>query len=294
MHAPSAQGAPDTTPLDERPAPQPAYPLMPGAEPFYYQAGEVGCVLVHGFTSTPFEMRGLGAYLAEQGISAYAPLLAGHGTSPEELQHTTWVDWYASVNDALDLMMARCRRVYLVGLSLGGALTLFTAAQRRHDPTLHPDPSAVATKGQALAGIVAMSSPIYLPPGLGSALRGLIPGVPYVEKFFRDIEDPEARAAHVGYTRSSVAAMASLIEFLEPVRKALPRVKVPTLVIYARHDHVVPCVSSHYIYSRVGTADKRMLALHRGFHIVTVDTDREKVFEGVHSFISEREKGSKT
>jgi carboxylesterase len=119
-------------------------------------------------------------------------------------------------------------------------------------------------------------------------LKGLNKSMPFVNKFFKDIEDPEARERHLGYDRSPVSALASLVEFLDPVRGSLPRVKVPSLVIYARHDHVVPCVSSHHIYSRIGTSDKRMVALHRGFHIVTVDTDREKVYSAIHKFIVER------
>ena len=65
-------------------------PIMPGAEPFLYEAGETGCLLVHGFTSSPSEMRGLGRYLADRGITANAGLLPGHGTSPADLQGVTW------------------------------------------------------------------------------------------------------------------------------------------------------------------------------------------------------------
>lgn len=268
---PASHPARDTIPLTPDRSPGERR-IMPGAEPFLYKAGEVGCLMLHGFTSSPFEMRGLGHYLAARGITAGAPLLAGHGTSPEDLQATTWRDWYESVEAALDTMLAQCKRVYLAGLSLGGALALYTAAHR----------------GKELAGIVVMSAPIYLPPGLGSALKGLNRSTPYMNKFYKDIEDPVARNNHVGYDRSPVTALASLVEFLEPVRTSLPRVKVPSLVIYARHDHVVPCISSHHIYSRIGTSNKRMVALHRGFHIVTVDTDREKVYEAVYGFVSSR------
>jgi carboxylesterase len=246
---------------------------MPGAEPFLYEAGDVGCLLLHGYTSTPFEMRGTGRFLADRGITVSAPLLAGHGTAPEDLAGKTWHDWHASVNNALDHLLTRCKRVYVAGLSLGGALTLYSAAHRGHE----------------IAGIVAMSSPIYIPQPVSLLLRGLQPNMPFMGKPFRDIEDPVARERHVSYTRSPVDCTASLVEFLGHVRGALPRVKVPSLVIYARHDHVVPCVSSHYIYSRLGTSRKQMVALHRGYHIVTVDTDHERVQSSILNFISTNE-----
>ena len=263
-----------TTPLSLPFAlPEAKHPLMPGAEPFLYEAGPVGVLLVHGFTSSPYEMRGIASHLAERGITAGGLLLAGHGTAHEDLQGKTWHDWYESVSNALDVMRERCDRVYLAGLSLGGALTLYTASQR----------------GADLAGIVAMSAPIYVPTGVSSLLRGIKTQMPYLSKPYRDISDPDAHSNHVSYNFSPVDATASLIEFLGHVRLALPRVHVPALVIYARQDHVVPSISSHHIYSRLGSRDKRMIALQRGFHIVTVDYDRERVYQAVYDFIAARE-----
>ena len=244
--------------------------LIAGAEPFLYQSGKVGCLLLHGYTSSPFEMRELAHYLAERGITAGAPLLAGHGTAPEDLAGKTWLDWVASVNSALDDMLSRCERVFVAGLSLGGALALYTAAHR----------------GRELAGIVAMSSPIYIPSPLGFVLNGLKTNMPFMNKPFKDIEDPDARERHLSYERSPVDATASLVDFVGRVRGALPQVKAPTLIIYARHDHVVPCISSHHIYSRIGTPRKQMIALHRGFHIVTVDSDRARVNTAIYNFIN--------
>src|SRR4051812_6870226 len=245
-------------------------PLIPGAEPFLYGAGDVGCLMVHGYTASPFEMRGLARYLAERGMTAGALLLEGHGTVPEDLQDKTWLDWYASVNRGLDYMLSRCSKVYLVGLSLGGALSLYTAAHR----------------GDDLAGIVPISSPIYIPHGVSYLLKSLNGSMPFMNKPYRDIEDPQAREEHISYPRSPVNSTASLVEFLVEVRGALPRIKIPTLVVYARHDHVVPGVSSHYIYARLGTPRKHMLALHNGFHICTVDTDREKLYSSIDEFIT--------
>ena len=243
--------------------------VMPGAEPFLYEAGEMGCLMVHGFTSTPFEMRGLGRYLANRGITAGAGLLSGHGTSPADLQNVTWRDWHAAVDTQLDTMLVTCKRVYLVGLSLGGALSLYVAAQR----------------GDEVAGVVAMSAPIFLPRPLGFVLNRMRRRIPYMKKRFRDIQDPIARANHVNYMSAPVDAIASLVEFLPLVRASLPQVKVPALIIRARRDHVVPPASSRYIYRRLGSQDKHLLTLDKGFHIVTVDRAREQVYAAIFDFI---------
>ncbi|MEO5953672.1 MAG: alpha/beta fold hydrolase [Chloroflexia bacterium] len=256
--------------------PQAEHPFLPGAEPFIYPAGEVACLFVHGFTSSAYEMREPARYLADRGITAGACLLAGHGSAPEDLRGKTWQDWYASVTTAIDLLRANYKHVYLAGLSLGGALTLYAASQY----------------GDKLAGIIVMSAPVYVPSGVAHLLRGIQGPLPFITKPYRDIEDQSARDKHVGYVRSPVDATASLVDFLAQVRGGLPNIQIPSLVIYSRHDHVVPSVSSHYIYSQLGSIDKQLLALHRGFHIVTVDYDKAKVFEAIYKFICQQEDGN--
>ena len=56
-----------------------------GAEPFFYPGNETGCLLIHGFTASPQEMRGLGVHLAEQGYSVLGIRLFGHGTQENDM-----------------------------------------------------------------------------------------------------------------------------------------------------------------------------------------------------------------
>jgi carboxylesterase len=214
-------------------------------------------------------MRGLARYLEARGIATSIPLLPGHGTSPEDLQGKTWQDWYEAASAELDNLRAHYSQVYLVGLSLGGALALYTAFRRGHD----------------LAGIVAMSAPIYFPRGLASLLKRLKRKLPYMRKPFRDIQDPSARLLHEGYMRAPIDAIASVVEFAGIVRACLPKITIPALIIYARRDHVVHPLNSRYIYARIASPNKRLVALNRGFHIVTVDKDRQKVYASVYDFI---------
>ncbi len=245
-----------------------SHPITPA--PTYPQpAITTACILVHGFTSAPAEMRGLARYLENRGIATRVPLLPGHGTSPKDLTGKTWHIWYAAISAELDALRTSYDKVYLAGLSLGGALALYAASQR----------------GKDLAGIIAMSAPIYFPPGLLFLLRQLGRRLPYLGKPFRDIQDPAARSRHKSYLRAPLDATASVVEFAGVVRASLPQVNIPALIIYARHDHVVHPLNSRYIYARIASRDKRLLALQRGFHIVTVDKDRQKVYASIYEFI---------
>ena len=63
--------------------------LMAGAEPFFLPGRSEGVLLLHGFTGSPSEMKLYGAYLQQCGYTVLAIRLAGHGTSPEDLERVT-------------------------------------------------------------------------------------------------------------------------------------------------------------------------------------------------------------
>src|SRR5438067_848466 len=106
--------------------------IMRGAEPFYYKGDRVGCLLIHGFTGTPNELRWLGEQLAGDGRTVLGVRLAGHGTSEADMNHTRWSDWYQSALDGYRQLRAECERVIVGGLSMRGMLSALLAARRAH------------------------------------------------------------------------------------------------------------------------------------------------------------------
>src|SRR5438477_1125659 len=82
----------------------------------------VACLLIHGFSGSPPEMRWLGSYLAERGVRVEGVRLAGHGTRPEELSHLTWRDWLRSASEGLERLSRNGRQVAIIGFSMGGLL----------------------------------------------------------------------------------------------------------------------------------------------------------------------------
>ncbi len=244
--------------------------VLPGAEPFFYPRGTTGCLLLHGLSSSPFTLREMGAALAAQDITVAAPLLAGHGTSPEDLRTKTWQDWVASAETGLHELHAHgCTRIFLAGLSLGGALSLYLAERT-------PD---------AFAGVITMSAPIWIPPLLSVPLQAVSGSLPYLGKRFSDIADPAARARQLTYQQLPLTAAAALIDLLARVQADLPRITAPALIIYSRHDHLVRPMNAMWIYSRIASRDKQLRVLHRSYHIVTVDYDKEQVFALAADFI---------
>src|SRR6188508_2493008 len=108
--------------------------LAPHAEPFASGGApradgkRIGVVLSHGFTGSPASMRPWGEHLADLGYAVSVPRLPGHGTTWQEMNKTTWADWYGELERAFQALANQVDTVVVCGLSMGGALALRLAA----------------------------------------------------------------------------------------------------------------------------------------------------------------------
>jgi carboxylesterase len=246
--------------------------LIPTAEPFFFPGDEIGCLLVHGFTGTPKEMRWLGEYLAQRGRTVLGIRLMGHATRPEDMLRARWQDWLANVEDGWHLLSNCTRRIFVIGLSMGGMLALRFAA------------------GFPVAGVVAMSTLNHLPPDWRLPyIEWLSLVQPKVAKAPSDWHDRQAESVHVSYPDYSTRAIGELRDLLAEMRAALPQVTAPTLLIYSREDSAVRPQDGHaeQIYAALGSADKRLVWVEGSGHVITRDAARGEVFQHISSFVDE-------
>lgn len=248
--------------------------LIPGAEPFRFEApGDLACLLVHGFTGSPHELRELGRHLAEQGITAQGVLLPGHGTSPEDMASCRYQDWLAAVERELDALLAEGKRVVLAGLSMGGTLALNVAARRAEDARL--------------AGVVALAAPLRfvdwrlrLLPVAGLLMRWLSWGRP-------DIKDASVWDQHVAYRRFHVRALIQLVRLVRDTRLLARQVRQPLLVVQSRLDNTVAAFNAQLICQTVASPAPRLVWLDNSYHVITLDYDAARVRQEVAGFIRE-------
>ena len=100
--------------------------IIPTTEPFFFQGdpSKPACLLTHGFTGTPKEMRWMGEYLNAQGYTCLGVRLAGHATDPEDMIRSQYTDWMNSVEDGYHLLRGLSDDIIFVGLSMGSVLSL--------------------------------------------------------------------------------------------------------------------------------------------------------------------------
>ena len=232
--------------------------------------GELGALVIHGFTGTPFEVRYLADQLAGARITAISPVLAGHGTSVADLERTTWQDWVAGIERDLDVLAGRVRHVALVGQSLGGLLALYVASRRR-------DVCAVAS----------LAAPLWLDGIAATVARwtapgGWLAGIKRLPKLGSDVRDRAVSRANPGYNAIPTRALAELMTFMTVVDDALPAITAPVLVVHAEHDHTAPVACASRIAAKTGG---RVEILPESYHLIAADVERDRVATLVTDFL---------
>jgi carboxylesterase len=245
--------------------------------PFAYAGDDRGVVLVHGFTGTPFEMSVLGARLAARGMTVTGVRLTGHGTTPEALERTPWTVWMDDIEIALADLAGRCRKVALVGQSLGGLLALHRAADRTAPP---------------LAAIASLAAPLWLGPAaraLIAACRAAPPlcGLvgPWPKRDGSDLADRAMKAKNPSYPVIPLGPLVELDRARATVRAELEHITAPLFLAHALHDHTAPYGSMAEIARRVSSAEVETLTLPRSFHVIALDLEREQLADALGRFL---------
>ena len=212
-------------------------------EPFLLSGadGHEACLLVHGSTGTAGDMRFLGESLHARGYTVEGVSLPGHRRRPSDLEGVDWRACYRTVHASWRALTASHGRVHVVGFSLGAALAIHLAAR------------------EPVTSLALLAPALYVhmrPRALINVATAIEPGMP-LAAYVR---------WHVGLAR-----------FFRLVREDVRHVRCPVLAIHARDDDTVRVESSLVVYARVATAERRLLVLERGGHLLPSGSARERI-----------------
>jgi len=241
---------------------------IPTAEPFFFPGGKTGCVLVHGFTGSPKEMRLMGDYLNENGFSVIGIRLAGHATQMSDMVRTRWRDWLISVEDGINLLSDFCDNIFVAGLSLGGILALMAASRYTID------------------GVIAMSAPYTISNDWRSKLaKQISPFMPFVKKEQGDTIDQKTAKDHIDYPAYPTRSIAELNELVGTLHRNLDQIHIPVLFINSKNDKTVPPSHAENYRREIPSNHFELVTLENSGHVITEDIEREIVFNAARNFI---------
>jgi len=225
------------------------------------KANGIGVLLIHGLLASPAELRGIAEALKEQGYRVLVIRLKGHGTSPYDLRKQTYEDWYASVQRGLNIINAFCDSVVVIGFSTGGGLALKLAAENT----------------DKVVAIVAVAVPIkfldksflFVPLLHGTnRLVNWMSSAKGIKPFLEN--SPEHKS--INYRNVPVKSLYELRRLMdEVVEDKLPKIEIPTLVIYADKDPIVDIESADIIMERLGSSSKTLITVHSQRHGILME-----------------------
>jgi carboxylesterase len=244
--------------------------VLPEAEPMS-QVGttSVGVLVIHGFTGNPSSMRGIAEAMAELGHHVEMPRLPGHGTTVEEMVTTRWSDWTDEVRAAHGRLSARVDEIVVVGLSMGGSLTLWSGFELTKIVGLVAvNPAATPQADEVLAMIQEMVDD-------GTEIAPAIGG---------DIADPDVRES--SYDGAPLRPLLSFMrEGLAPMTNRYAELTMPLLLITSRQDHVVEPANSEHLAASYG-GEVEHVWLERSYHVATQDYDRADIERMTGEFVA--------
>lgn len=258
------------------------------SEPLFVPGGSIGCLLIHGLSGNPADLRPLADELIARGYSVSVPLLPGHGPTPEGTGPATARDWMHAVARACDTLAATCDEVIIAGHSMGGLLAMAEAVRRA--------PSALVLLG--------------VPTSIGDWRTRFLPLAKYFVRWWYplagvDFRDPEVRermleqAAGVDLDdpavqqqiRRSVRIPTNAIDhFVRLMRRTRPlmrRITVPTLIVHGRRDTTALPACAEEVYRELRSTNKKLVWFDGAGHQLITGNERAAIVECIVQWIGE-------
>lgn len=236
------------------------------------KTARIGVLLVHGFTGAPPSMRPWGEFLLSKGYTVRVPLLPGHGTKPEDLNKVKWQEWPAKVQSELEELLKACDQVFICGLSMGGAATLFVAAENNDrlsgiilvNPVINRSSAALSLL--PLWAKYLLAKMVKMRPSVGNDIKR--PGI-----------------TEHGYDATASTGAYELFKMLKETRSKLKKITIPLQLFHSVQDHTLPVCNTEIIMAEIGSSSKSRIELVNSYHVATLDYDQELIYQNSLAFI---------
>jgi carboxylesterase len=243
--------------------------LQKGAEPISIKGNKTLVILLHGFTASPFEMREFGYYLHKNlSCSIQIPLISGHGVNERLLNQTSYQEFINPIDELIQVKSKDYDKIILIGMSMGGSIALYLASKYKFD------------------AVICLATPIYLPHSVHFLSVAL-----WFKRFIDKHGGPDiADKSRLGDLVSlSKIPLKALLEFKIMLKKLvqpnLIKIDSPLLLFHSKNDHTIYYKNMEKIRTSVSSKIVECHTLEKSFHILSLDFDKEFIFEATSEFI---------
>ena len=245
--------------------------------PKYFEASNSNtCIIaIHGFSAAPKEMEKLALFLNSKDLNVFTPRLDGHGTIPEDLKNKSWQDWYNSISRSITIATLKYEKVFIIGFSTGGLLGLLSTKKHYKE----------------FSGLVCINAALHLND---VRIKTLLPAISFwndlvkafnEEKYQKEYIDNTPQNPDINYDKHYIESIEQLNLLMKKIRKSLPKIQKPILIIQAKDDPVVNPTSAYEIFNKIKSHNKSLKIIDSANHVIVTQKNTKELFDFIYDFI---------
>ena len=239
----------------------------------YNPDSKKGVYIIHGYSSSTYEVKDLAKFLGKNGFLTVAKNLPGHGTTVEDCNRAKYTDWIEFVEQDIAKLASKCDEINLIGISMGSVLPL-------HLASLFPITSLISA-----ATVFKFRNEFNV--------RVLVPLLSWLitkRDKSSQYKNGEKMNFH-GYSEYPLKALNQMRKLTNLVRKSLKEVKCPTLLIHSKNDLTSNEKNLHLVESEISSVIKQKLIIEKASHNLFSSSDEQSIiFDKVLLFIKANSK----
>jgi carboxylesterase len=238
------------------------------------------CLFLHGLGGGVYEMQPLAQHLQRQGYSTCGILYPGHDQPAPKMPASRWQDWYQQVEETYDTLAETYDTVSLLGFSTGCILALYLALSKSADP---------------IKSLILMAPYLRIrrypfvpfpPEFLVYSLGYLLPNLPRLSLPIKDKEMRKSAKEAAFFQTFNLNAVRSANDLIQKLKPFVSQVNAPTLIFQSQADSVVDPPGAQWLFDELGSPQKSLEWLTQSDHIISLDVEREFVFQCTATFLN--------
>lgn len=222
---------------------------------------DIGCLVIHGFGGSVYEVEPLAQKLIDKGYSVICPTLKGHTGRRRDFEGVKYDDWISSAEEDLLKLASKCKKIYILGFSMGGLIAINLAL--KYD----------------IEGLVTISMPIYY-WDLKRVMLNLIDD--FKRRDFQHFKRYIKSSGNV-----TLGAMINFKLLLDKTKLLVSKIKCPAFVVQANDDDTVRKHSANYIFENLSSKCKKINFYENGGHLILRSKAANEVISDIEKFLDE-------
>ena len=236
----------------------------------FNKSSKIGIYMIHGFSSTTYEVLKLAKYLKNKNYHVVANNLPGHGTSIEDCNRVKYTDWLEFSKMHIAKLASQCDKIYIVGCSMGALVSLYLA-------------SMFPVNGVIIGGVVVKFHKSFLINYINPFLCKLLKKSKKEANYSNEVLQ---KIYFYGYEYYPLVALNEFRKMIKHMENKYENIKCPMLIFHSTNDEVSSEENFNYVNSKINTKIKETVILNQAHHnIFDTNPEIDLIYNKIEQFI---------